>query len=340
MNKYDEKYDIRLAKYDEVNEIMSFIDKYWKKGHLLARNRDFFEYEMVVDGQVNFIIAKDRQTNEICGLHGFLPASKDKSKLDIWGSIWKVCPGSMGFLGVEIVKRAYELTGTRNFLSIGGNPQTTVLINKKVLKLDDIGKMQHFYCLSKKKQYKIAKVEHYEPFVINNNFQVNVIQIQNFCDIKKNFDFNIIENNIPYKDEWYIFHRFFENPIYKYIVYGLKTDKDNSKIEGLLFCREQEYNGEKVLRIVDYIGVDKLFSGLSLFFKEKLQYYEYIDFYCYNFDNEIVKAAGMIELMDDDSNIIPNYFNPFVLQNIDIWVGTPKGKSKFFKADGDQDRPV
>ena len=32
-NKFDEKYDIRIARYDEIDEIMQFIDNHWKKGN-------------------------------------------------------------------------------------------------------------------------------------------------------------------------------------------------------------------------------------------------------------------------------------------------------------------
>ena len=32
MSKFDEKYDIRIAQYDEIEEIMEFIDEHWKKG--------------------------------------------------------------------------------------------------------------------------------------------------------------------------------------------------------------------------------------------------------------------------------------------------------------------
>lgn len=340
MNKYDEKYEIRLARYDEIDEIMQFIEQYWKKGHILARDRQFFEYEMIVDNQVNFIIAKDRESKKICGLHGFLMASKNKQKLDIWGSIWKVCPEVMAFLGIEIVKRAGLLTGTRNFLSIGGNPNTTVPINKKILKLDDVGKMQHFYCLAEKNDYKVAVVNHYEKISKNIHKQTVVKLLQSFIELQNEFDFDLIENCSPYKDAWYIEHRYFNNPIYKYKVYGLHEPEYEKSIQALLICREQEYNGVTVLRIVDYLGIHALFGGLSVFFEEELNKYEYIDFYSYGFENDIIKEAGMIELQENDTNIIPNYFNPFVPQNIDIWVGVPKGKATFFKADGDQDRPV
>ena len=61
--------------------------------------------------------------------------------------------------------------------------------------------------------------------------------------------------------------------------------------------------------------------------------------YCYGFDNTYIEQAGMIELAKDDTNIIPNYFAPYVAENIDIWVGAKSENALFFKADGDQDRP-
>ncbi|MCX4268310.1 MAG: hypothetical protein OSJ62_06550 [Lachnospiraceae bacterium] len=336
MNKYDEKYEIRFAKYEEIEEIMQFIDTYWKKDHILAKNRKFFEYEMVVDGKVNFVIAKDRKTEIIHGLNGFIIASKNNVKLDIWGSIWKVIPNSMGLLGLEITKRLEIYTNTRAFLCIGGNPKTTMPILQKARNYDDVSKMQHFYCLAKRENYYIAKISHYEPFVENQKYQVQFLRLKDIEELKKLYDFSYNVDAFPYKDIWYINHRYFEHPIYMYQVYGLVEDK---KVKALFICREQEYNGTKILRIVDYIGKPKLFGGISKFLKEGLEKYEYIDLYCYGFDTSYVRQAGMIELQENDTNIIPNYFAPYVAENIDIWVGTPRGKAVFFKADGDQDRP-
>lgn len=31
-NRFDTRYEIRLAMYSEISEIMQFIDEYWKKG--------------------------------------------------------------------------------------------------------------------------------------------------------------------------------------------------------------------------------------------------------------------------------------------------------------------
>ncbi len=48
--KFDELYEIRLATPNDIDNIMAFLKEYWDKNHILAINRDFFEYEFGVGG--------------------------------------------------------------------------------------------------------------------------------------------------------------------------------------------------------------------------------------------------------------------------------------------------
>ena len=111
MNRFDEQYDIRLARADETAEIMDFLDKHWKKGHILSVNKELFNYEFLDkdEATLHIIIAKNKVNHKICGMCGFLPCSdtEDVSKRDIWGSIWKVVDevGILPFLGIELIKR-------------------------------------------------------------------------------------------------------------------------------------------------------------------------------------------------------------------------------------------
>lgn len=91
LNSYDEQYEFRVANINDIEKIMEFIDSHWKKGHIMAINREFFEYEFLEDdGTVNFILAIDKNKRTIECLNGFLKASHDKEYMDVWGSIWKV----------------------------------------------------------------------------------------------------------------------------------------------------------------------------------------------------------------------------------------------------------
>ena len=69
MNAYDVRYEIRLANKSDIDSIMKFIDKYWKKNHIMSRNRELFEYEFLEDdGTVNFLLAIDRKNGLIQAL--------------------------------------------------------------------------------------------------------------------------------------------------------------------------------------------------------------------------------------------------------------------------------
>ena len=37
---FDDKYEFRLAKKKDIPAIMEYIDKCWKKGHILSQNRE------------------------------------------------------------------------------------------------------------------------------------------------------------------------------------------------------------------------------------------------------------------------------------------------------------
>lgn len=336
-NRFDDKYEIRLALYEEIPDVMQFIDENWKKGHILAVDREFFEYEMVVDSLVNVLIAKDKKNGIIEGMLGFLPCSRDKEKLDIWGVVWKTVPQAMPMLGMELKKRLMVIIGARTDLGVGANPRTSVPLLGRIYHYYT-AKMKHYYRLADINEYKIAKVEErniaeYETFE-----SISVIELLNEEQLSDFFDFAVVENVIPYKDCWYYNKRFFNHPIYKYNLWGIEDSKNKKR--AVMVTKIQECNGSTAVRIVDFLGEQELFGKCGRFFEILLKKNEYIDFYFDGFDEKYVKNAGMIEVTDN-GNIIPDYFNPFEQVNVDIYVDSSNNQDRclFFKADGDQDRP-
>ena len=221
-NFFDEQYEIRQAKYEEIPEIMEFIDKYWKKGHILAVNRDFFEYQYVEKGkEVNFFIARNRETKEIEGLHGFIYTN---SKFNTaWGSIWEVRNDhpNLPFLGLEIAKRIPIEKNLKYFLTVGGNPKTNIPLRTKILH-DKSAKLNHYYRLQDKKDYKTARIENKIILKKPTNItQIEAKEVFSFNELKQYVDFSSLKNIIPFKDEWYYERRFFNYPIYKYRAFVL-----------------------------------------------------------------------------------------------------------------------
>lgn len=343
MNKYDERYEIRLAKYSDIDNIMSFINDHWREGHIMAKDRTLFEYEYVDGDNVNFVIAIDKNTQLIEGIFGFLNCSHttDAAKKDIWGSMWKVVDNhdNIPLLGIELARRVYALTGCRTQIGNGANLNTTVPL-RRIFFGDKVVKMQQYYYLNTEiDQYQIAliKEKNSVDYLVPKN-DITLTRFKSIDDLKKNFNIDSVES-IPYKDYWYINKRFFRHPYYKYDVYGLQ-DEDR-QINALMMTRSIECNGRKILRIVDYIGNQKLFAGLGKEFERlvKKHSYEYVDFYTFGFKEDYILNAGFRLRTDNDTNVIPNYFEPFVRGNADIWAHYKLDGTLFFKADGDQDRP-
>lgn len=336
-NRFDIKYDIRMAMYSEITDIMQFIDEYWKRGHILATNREFFEYEMVVDGKVNFLIAKSYENGRIEGILGFLPCSQDKEKLDIWGVIWKTIPEAMPMLGMELKKRLMIIVGARTDLGVGANPKTSVPLLGRIYHYYT-AKMKHYYRLANRDNYKIAKIEKKYIPQYKSDCKIKIKKIYSSIELKEFFDFSSVGDVIPYKDFWYYEKRFFLHPIYKYDVWGVEIASKGDR--AVVITRVQECNETSAVRIVDYLGEHKLFEDCGPLLEVLLKENEYIDFYFDGFNEEYIKKAGMVECVDG-GNIIPDYFNPFEQTNVDIYVDSSnnRGKCLFFKADGDQDRP-
>ena len=109
----------------------------------------------------------------------------------------------------------------------------------------------------------------------------------------------------------------------------------------LLIGREVEHAGARVFRIVDLIGDSSVLGHLESELRRLIEDlgYEYIDFYAYGMDKQVMTASGLQRKTPDDPNIIPNYFEPYVAQNVDIWYSLSHPDAVIFKADGDQDRP-
>lgn len=340
MNKFDERYEIRLAKLADISMIMEFIDRHWRKGHIMAVDRELFEYEYVNKDKVNFVLAIDKISHSLEGIFGFINCSYSNiNKRHIWGSMWKVLDGNMPLLGIELAKRVINLSHCQLQIGNGANPNTTIPLRKIFFK-EKTGKMKHFYLLNKKiKEYKIAVIhDEKETTSKIQRMNKNIIRFTSIDQLKEEFDLKHNNSYIPFKDYEYINKRYFNHPYYKYDIYGVKND---GNVEALLVLREVQANGSKVLRIMDYIGNHELFKYLNDFFMNKLEEndYEYVDFYVLGFRENLILEAGFIRRTENDTNIIPNYFEPFLQENVEIWVHYKDANTTFFKADGDQDRP-
>lgn len=328
---------IRRAEYEDIPAIMEFIDKYWKKDHILAKSRYYFEYQHYYNGEVSFVIAEEPVNKELEGILGYIVYSEKAEERDLFGVIWKVRSNNYPMLGMKIQLFAMRNLGARSFSGIGLN-QSTLNMHKRWGA--SLGKLKQYYILADKEKYNIAKVEKANKAGHNTKLEQFVLRrmvdeegLLEICEMEKR------DGKIPRKSAQFVKHRYFSNPVYTYVKYGVYRGKN---IQGILISREIECNSSKVLRIVDYLGnvhaIAHIGKGLKDLLLEKG--YEYIDFYLYGIDDQILIDAGFVERDESDKNVIPSYFEPFVQENVDLdFYTTSKDDVILFKGDGDQDRP-
>ena len=266
---------------------------------------------------------------------------RDSNNSDLATVIWKALKSDNNpMLGIELLEflrnhKDYnilfspginkEIIGIFHYLDIYTNHLSQyIIINQNI---------QKFNILKIKDDVSIKQANFME------NSQYNLVKLK---ESELDFDFDIQEF-IPHKDKNYFIKRYFNHPIYIYDIYGIYKAK---RLASLIVTREVSHENSKILRIMDYLGdendITYIISQLYQIVANKG--YEYLDFVCFGFDNTKLERAGFSKInLESTEIIVPNYFSPFVQENIKInFMADTKeiNKLRMCKADGDQDRPI
>ena len=326
---------IRRAAYEDIPNIMKFMDEHWKPGNILAKNRDFFEWQFLEDGKVNMFIGIDDETDKIYGMLGTILYNKSENP-DISGCTWQTIKSENPMLGMELQYVMEEQIHPRYSCSIG--------LTKRAVKINQVlgftpTEMQHYYRLSDRKEYKIAKViDKVIPQAENSGYSLK--PIRHVETMKKIISDDKLATCVLSKEYSYIEKRYFKHPIYHYDIWKIVDQTGNSN--SVLITREESANGRKMCKIIDFYGdvwdLGRITHELDNLMIEKQ--YEYIDVYSYGVPVEIYRNGGFMCCDEKCTNIIPNYFHPFVQKNIVLRMTDPCGANvRMFRGDGDQDRP-
>jgi hypothetical protein len=332
---------IRHAVHDDIDSIMLFINKEWKDQHILSRDKSFFLYEHGNENKnkINFIIAVNEENN-ILGIIGFIICSPGEIS-DVCTVIWKVVNNSgQPALGIKLLQFISKDEQVRYILSPGINKLTIPIYNFLGM---FTGELEHYYMLNPTKEiFEIAQISNrsFKKKQRLDFLEFSIKLIGNETEIRK-FPFNKFKDQVPYKNESYFLKRYCRHPVYNYMIHGVYL---NEVIVAIIVIRKQHLDKSSVLRLVDYYGDEKYLAFTELYFQSLLieQESEFIDFYCYGFKNDFLIKGGFKKVSDLDGDIIPNYFSPFVKENIKIrFFSNTKDNStiRLCKGDGDQDRP-
>lgn len=142
---------IRFANESDIPDIMTFIDEYWRKGHILSRDRKLFEFQHCWENEVSCVISESE--GKITGILGFIPYGQDNR--DVMLAIWKTVKTEDPMQGIRLLNYLRENGNVRTISAPGINPETIVIY--KFLGLNT-GIMCHWYRLRDTSDFKIARV--------------------------------------------------------------------------------------------------------------------------------------------------------------------------------------
>ena len=330
-----EQYQIRRAEKEDIPGILTYINNNWLKNHWLVRNKKAFEWQYTSD-DIDFVIGLNNE-GDIKGILGYI-SYDDFDDRDIALSMWMANPED-GFLGIKLLQFVMYNIPHRTMFSPGINVNTTESIYK-MFKIYT-GRMTQWYRLGNNRKNSIAIINHRNipSPIINNDTCIHEYLSIEEIDHELDYDNLMTKESVPYKSKRYFERRYFMHPEYQYSVYGVKDILLN-KLVMLFVTRIQEYLDSSVMILADVIGDISRLKEATLFIDKIMnaKKCEYIHTYITGIDDAIFADAGWLKT-EDGNNIIPNYFNPFVQKNVDVFYCTTDENIAMFKGDGDQDRP-
>ena len=112
-----------MAEIGDTKEIMSFINHYWKKDHVLAKSEELFLFQYqnyLSPSELNMVVAKNSD-GEIKAILGFVPSSYGSEQSDVFGALWKVADDVKApMLGLKLLSFLRKKVNGR-YLTLGLN---------------------------------------------------------------------------------------------------------------------------------------------------------------------------------------------------------------------------
>tara|TARA_B100000315_G_C14534625_1_gene567844 strand:+ start:173 stop:1240 length:1068 start_codon:yes stop_codon:yes gene_type:complete len=345
--------DIRLATQEEKKKLLEFLDNHWKKDHIYVKDIKLLEYLHLDQSReiINFVIIVDKIRDEILGIHAFIPYSHFDSELeevDIFLSIWKVKKAAkipaLGLRSIEFIQKNFN---ARLIQAMGFIEEITKLYETLGFQ---VGYLSHHVLFNPKiENFKVARNVSYSCLPPENREEDSLKLLIGQEELLEEFssqEVNLLcRGFLPLKSKKFLFQKYLNHPNYKYEL-GIGVN-DFNDILFLFVFREIFLESSMVLRIVDFFGQDQFIFQVAnqLINLLETRKAEYLDFYQYGLNNSCLEKAYFKDRGQFKSLIVPDHFEPFEERNIDInfayRLSNKKVTSKvrFFKGDGDQDRP-
>ena len=344
--KAKNKLIISLLKHRDYNKFSKFIKDQWSHTHIFVYDSTIFDWQHKGSASYHYMAAF--LEGDLIGVHGVIPLSHFDSHLpkdQIFLAFWLAIEDRVIGVGLQLYKGILKEYNPRFIGALGVNSKVFPVFKWQGF---TTGTMNHHVLLSPYiNEFKVAIVPNY--YLRDNIKYKKITQTVSHSFVRfdkfklKRYDTRLIyTHQTPTKSDGYVINRYLEHPIYQYVVYALMKE---DTVDALCVIRPVKVKNSVILRFVDYIGPNDLFSKLNNHLLDLLKEYkaEYIDIYSYGLPIDVLHESGFINRNSISNLIIPDYFEPFEKKNVEVnyayrclGVNIPV---RLFKADGDQDRP-
>jgi hypothetical protein len=333
---------VELLSHQELNKFQEFIRKFWKKDHLFVEETSVFDWQHKESYTYNCMKAK--KGGSLVGVQTFIPQNHFDHNLSddqIFLTLWAVTESQGIGVGLRLFKKIISEFKPRFIGVVGINDRLIPFHKWQGFK---VGIMNHSVALSPyHNSFKVAKVPlnyKIKGGIIDKEITYKKITIE---DLKRSETDDIFSYQWPTKSVNYVINRYLKHPTYSYDIFALYK---NENLLALFVLRPISKYDRTVLRIIDYYGSNETISSSYVFIKDVLKKYnaEYLDMYSFGVSLDALEDAGLMRIQNGKELIIPNYFEPFLRENINIAYAYkaehhPHPPIRLFKGDGDQDRP-
>jgi hypothetical protein len=342
-------YEIRLAQESDGNALVQFIDEHWRKNHIFVTCKELLDWQHLdrTRGRYNFVIGIERQTQTIHGVLGFIPLSQFDPEIEIgrlcWMAIWKVRDEARGNkLGRYLLSHLEDTIKPDILSTVAASAMSLPIYRARGYQT---GRLSHYFILNPEisDYHLIITKDSGQSFVTAGAQDTNKrIEKASETDITNGTaDCFLLQKDLPRKSPIYLINRYLRHPIYRYQIYMIR---DGMKTTGVIVTRVCSYGMSRAIRIVDFIGPSSALSGLQGQWTSLLKNLnaEYLDFFNAGIDDEDLMSSGFTRRETGDGIVIPNYFEPFSKENVEIdyMINAPAGQTyRTVKGDSDQDRP-
>ena len=336
---------IRRCRAEDVNDVLAFIDAYWKPGHIFTRHRGLFDWQHALHdhpGEYSIAIARRTADRTLLGILGYIPTRQFDSSIaenTVWLALWKVRDdaGSAG-LGLRLLTFVTNSEPHTTLGVVGFNAAVAPIYRALGF---TVGELRHYVLPNPDvDRFEIAtapRARAAEPRERRSQREANG-RGQCCCGDREPAT-GSRNAKTPEKTAAVFIARYLQHPIYRY---RCDVIHRGGRAIGLLATRIATHNSRTALRIIDYLGPDDAVPGLGRLVLEQVRTAgaEYADVYNWGIDPDLFARAGFSQVDPDGRDVVPDYFEPFEARNVRLRFAIKSDRPVvLFKGDGDQDRP-